>query len=93
VLREKVFEEGVYVIRQGDDGNDFYLIMEGEAEATLMDDGKIETIEQSYSSGDYFGELALIRNKPRAANIRSKSKLRVAMIDRKSFKRLLGPLE
>lgn len=43
---------------------------------------------------DYFGELALLNDSPRAANIKATSeKLVLASIDRASFKRLLGPLE
>lgn len=43
---------------------------------------------------DYFGELALLKDSPRAANIKATSdKVVVACIDRASFKRLLGPLE
>ena len=43
--------------------------------------------------GDYFGELALLKNAPRAANVIAKTQLKVAMIERESFMRLLGPLE
>ena len=46
-----------------------------------------------YGAGDYFGELALLRDTPRQANVKAKSRLRVASIDRDSFKRLLGPLD
>lgn len=43
---------------------------------------------------DYFGELALLNDNPRAANIKVTSdEVIVASIDRASFKRLLGPLE
>ena len=45
-----------------------------------------------YRRGDYFGELALLKNEPRAANIIAKTELKVASLDRHSFKRLLGPL-
>jgi cAMP-dependent protein kinase regulator len=34
-----------------------------------------------------------LKNEPRAASVIAKTKLRVAMIDRNSFKRLLGPLD
>jgi cAMP-dependent protein kinase regulator len=37
--------------------------------------------------------LALLKNEPRAANVIAKSKVKVAKIDRDSFKRLLGPLD
>ena len=46
-----------------------------------------------YKSGEYFGELALLKNEPRAASIIATTQLKVAMIDRNSFKRLLGPLD
>ena len=47
----------------------------------------------TYQSGDYFGELALLKNEPRAANVIAKTKLKVVSLDRKMFKRLLGPLD
>lgn len=46
-----------------------------------------------YKHGEYFGELALLKNEPRAANVIAKTKCKVAMIDRNMFKRLLGPLD
>ena len=46
-----------------------------------------------YSPGDYFGELALLKSGVREANVVAKTELKVASIDRDSFKRLLGPLD
>ena len=46
-----------------------------------------------YKVGDYFGERALIKNEPRAANVIAKTDCTVVILDRHSFKRLLGPLE
>jgi cAMP-dependent protein kinase regulator len=47
----------------------------------------------AYKAGDYFGELALLKNEPRAASIIAKTDLKLASIDRESFKRMLGPLD
>ena len=41
----------------------------------------------------YFGELSLLRDEPRAANIIAKTNIKVVWLDRDAFKRLLGPLE
>lgn len=41
----------------------------------------------------YFGELALLKGEPRAANIVANSPLKLISLDRNSFKRLLGPIE
>ena len=46
-----------------------------------------------YKPGDYFGELALLRNQTRAASIRATSDLQVVSLGRDSFKRLFGSLE
>lgn len=70
------------------------MVMSGEAVATkTLEPGKPPHEVYRYKEGDYFGELALIRNEPRAANIIAKSKLHLVSLDRHSFKRLLGPVE
>ena len=43
--------------------------------------------------GDYFGELALLTGEPRAASVIAKGYCKVATLDRRSFKRLLGSVE
>jgi cAMP-dependent protein kinase regulator len=47
----------------------------------------------TYKAGDYFGERALIKNEPRAANVVALTACSVVSLDRHSFKRLLGPIE
>ena len=93
-LKEEWHEAGDYVIKEGDDGNIFYLVMSGEAIATkTMELGKPPVQVFQYKEGDYFGERALIKNEPRAANIIAKTQLQVVSLDRQSFKRLLGPID
>lgn len=48
---------------------------------------------KAYSSGDYFGELALLRGEPRAASVKAKTAVTLVSMDRHAFKRMLGPLE
>lgn len=93
-LKEEWHEAGDYVIKEGDDGNVFYLVMSGEAVATkTMELGKPPVQVFQYNEGDYFGERALMKNEPRAANIIAKTQLQVVSLDRQSFKRLLGPID
>ncbi|KDB20170.1 cAMP-dependent protein kinase regulatory subunit [Trichophyton interdigitale MR816] len=50
-------------------------------------------IAEEYKRGDYFGELALLDDKPRQATVVSKTEVKVAKLGRDGFKRLLGPVE
>jgi cAMP-dependent protein kinase regulator len=70
------------------------MIEEGEAYAEkVFNEGEEAKVVLDYSKGDYFGELALIKNEPRAASVVAKSNCKLLALDRMSFKRLLGPIE
>ena len=93
-LKPAVFEAGDYVIHEGEMGDVFYIIEEGQAKATkVLRPGQPPDEVKAYNAGDYFGELALLRGEPRAANVIAASVLKCVSLDRQSFKRMLGPLE
>lgn len=93
-IKEEWYELDDYVIKEGAAGDTFYMIMEGEAVATkTLEAGKPPQEVFKYKAGDYFGELALLKNEPRAANIIATTRLQVVALERHSFKRLLGPIE
>jgi len=71
VLKPQTINDGDYVIREGEIGESFYFIESGEAVAT-KGTGEAEQIVYEYRSGQYFGELALLSQTPRAANVRAK---------------------
>lgn len=74
-LKREVFDSGDYIIRQNDVGDKFYILEEGEAIATkMMEDNKKEQLVLTYTQGGYFGELSLIKNELRAANVIAKVK-------------------
>jgi len=91
-LRVTHFEQGDYILRQGDQGDDFFIIEEGQCHATKLTDGEEQKVHE-HVEGDYFGELALMKNEPRAANVIATTKVKCVALDRKTFNRLLGPIE
>ena len=93
VLESESFESGQTVVKQGDVGQKFYFIEAGTAQAIKASKEGEEKVVFEYKENDYFGELALLRDEPRAASIIATSKLRVCSIERDVFKRLMGPLE
>ena len=93
VHSEKV-NAGEYIIKQGEKGDKFYILDEGEAYAAkVFNEGEEAKNVKDYKSGDYFGELALLKDEPRAASIIAKTDCKLLTLDRMAFKRLLGPLE
>jgi predicted MFS family arabinose efflux permease len=79
-LRERELAAGTIVFNQGDPAGDFYLIAEGEVDVDI--DGRHV---RRLGPGECFGEIALLRDVPRTATIRSASRARVLALDRDSF--------
>jgi len=77
------FETGDVVIQQGDEGNEFFVIVTGKADVDV--DGKVVA---ALRSGDYFGENALLRDEPRTATITATDKINALKITREQFWRL-----
>ena len=93
-FKEVSIKAGEFIIREGEPGNDLFLLQEGEAVATkTLKEGEEPTQVMEYKMCDYFGERALIQNEPRAANVVAKTNCVLVSMDRHSVKRLLGPLE
>jgi len=95
-LKVETFEgENVEIIKQGDSGDKFFLIVEGECVAMKsFVDGQLPQKVHTHKVGDYFGELSLISNAPRAASVVTATPfVKVLSMDRKTFKRLMGPMQ
>merc|ERR1711988_586223 len=68
VLCVEHYKEGDKIINQGENGDKFFLVEEGTANAVKTNDGAEEVVYQ-YKENDYFGELALLKDDVRAATI------------------------
>lgn len=87
-LNSETYEAHETVVREGDSGDNFYLIESGTAQVARNDQGVV----QELSKGDYFGEVALLNDTPRQATVTATSKLKVVTLGRSGFQRLLGPV-
>ncbi len=68
-METEIFPAGQMIIRQGDTGDKFYVIRKGKVEVLVADEKGIETRIRSLTAGDFFGEIALLRQVPRSASI------------------------
>lgn len=86
------FSDGQVIVEQGKEGDDFYIIEEGEAIVYQKKSDNDERKEVGrLSKSNYFGEIALLLDRPRAATVVAKGNLKCVKLDRPRFERLLGP--
>jgi len=69
------------------------MLVEGSSKAIKRGPDGVETQVMQYTSGQYFGERALLTNELRAASIVATSAVQCLSLDRGTFQRLLGPLD
>lgn len=67
----------------------FYMILEGEVEVTKNINNNDSRLLQTLGPGDFFGEMALIHNAPRAATVMAKSPLTTLELDKPAFDRVV----
>ena len=67
----------------------FYMILEGEVEVTKVINNSQVRLLKTLGPGDFFGEMALIHNAPRAATVTSKTALTTLELDKAAFDRVL----
>ncbi|XP_037109798.1 cAMP-dependent protein kinase type II-beta regulatory subunit [Syngnathus acus] len=97
VISTKVYRDAQQIIAQGELADCFYIVESGQVRITMKrsrtkkepDDEEVEIA--TCSRGQYFGELALVTNKPRAASAYAVGSVKCLAMDVKAFERLLGP--
>ncbi|XP_015590879.1 cAMP-dependent protein kinase type II regulatory subunit isoform X2 [Cephus cinctus] len=86
---EKTVEAGEFIIRQGDDGDNFYVIERGKFEVYVKEASGNDTLIHTYDNSGAFGELALLYNMPRAASVKAVTPGTLWAMDRQTFRRIL----
>lgn len=71
---------GETVVKQGEPGERFYVVAGGELDVSV--DGRVV---RTLREGDYFGEIALLRDVPRTATVQARSEAALLVLDRGDF--------
>ena len=81
----KQFEKDAEIVRQGDEGREFFMVTEGSVAIVRSENGKDETLNR-LNAGSYFGEVALIKNQPRNASVIATEPTTCYVLDREEFR-------
>ncbi len=70
IVFERNYEAGEYIFSQGQPGAALFIVLEGQVEIELFEDGK-NYILAKLEKGHFFGELALLDDSPRSASAKA----------------------
>ncbi|XP_028990296.1 cGMP-dependent protein kinase 1 isoform X2 [Betta splendens] len=94
VMEETHYEDGEFIIRQGARGDTFFIISTGKVNVTQEDSANQQSVHlRELARGDWFGERALQGEDVRTANVIAAESVTCLVIDRDSFKHLIGGLD
>ena len=85
LAREERHPAGNELVRQGEPGHVFYVLLDGKVEV-LRGDTRVEV----RNPGDFFGEIALLAHGTRTATVRATTSVRALAIRDREFRALLG---
>lgn len=89
-LTKQSYEDGQYIIRQGDLSDQFYVIFKGKVVVTRTDDSGNEHVLLELGEGEVFGERALIKKEPRKANVVASGAVECYYLESQDFYSMLG---
>ena len=84
LLEEETFEKGQYIVNEGDLGKELFMIVKGEVE--VVAGGNVVAVMKD---GAGFGEMALIDNQPRSADIIARNDVLVLKMESDDFLEIL----
>ncbi len=85
VMEEVVYPTGKDVIKEGEQGETMFMIINGEVSVIKAKEGGDELELARIRAGDYFGEMALFEDQVRSATIRTEEETGVLVLHKREF--------
>lgn len=85
----RVYRRGELIVRQGQPGESFFVIVRGRVAVTILSPEGREVVVGSLGEGDHFGEMALVDEEPRSATVVAQERSELAVLSREVFFELL----
>jgi CRP/FNR family transcriptional regulator len=87
-LREQPLRRGQVLFREGDHGDEMFLVRTGSIVVSKGVTGRVEQVLARMGPGDFFGEMALFDRSPRSATIQADTDVTLLLLDRDALARL-----
>jgi hypothetical protein len=88
-MEREAADPGQIIVRQGDRGDDLYLIEAGEADVTVGRDPQNQVAVARLGPGDYFGEIALLTGAERIATVVAVTPMSLLRLSKDAYTRYL----
>lgn len=85
IMDEMKFKADQIIIREGDVGGLFYVITQGTVQVTIANADKEQIVLQEIEPGGFFGELSMLTNEARSAQVRALTDVTVLALERHEF--------
>src|SRR3990172_8482145 len=81
----RTWPDRIQIITEGEAGDAVYCILSGRVKVTLYGEEGREIVLSVLKEGDLFGEMSIIDDKPRSANVEAAKDLECLVVNRQSF--------
>jgi hypothetical protein len=89
ITREEPYVEGERVVREGDPGEQLYLVMAGEVSVWRGLDGESPHRLNTLGPGSYFGEMSILDHRPRSASVLTNRASRLLVLEGERLRELI----
>lgn len=89
IAHERLFASGEIITREGDVGDEIYIVVNGEVRVTTRNEHGDEIELGRKTTGEYVGEMAIISHEPRTATLTAVGNVRTLTIEQNAFETIL----
>jgi diguanylate cyclase (GGDEF)-like protein len=87
-VRRERHPEGAAIVEMGSRGRSLYLLVRGSVQVVYPSGGKDFELAR-LGPGDFFGEMALLNDRPRSATVRALEEVDALVLDQEEFRRVV----
>lgn len=88
-LKLVTYTAGEPIIRQGETGNSFYILREGQVQIQARDTDGTLFLTKDLHKGDFFGEISLLTGEPRSATVVAVDEAELLRLDKEAFRKIM----